>query len=114
MKEAGERAVLLLLLGVEADRHELEPGPAVAVDDRPALGREGAGHERDAATGVETIRYTLRQFDRDHPDLAIFPEHSGPLREETKSLILGGTAARLLGLAEAPAHDPAMAPEAKA
>ena len=37
-----------------------------------------------------------------------------PLREETKSLILGGTAARLLGLADAPARAPAMASEAKA
>jgi RNA polymerase primary sigma factor/RNA polymerase sigma factor len=41
------------------------------------------------ATGrsVETIRYTLKQFDRDHPDLAIFPDNSGPLREETKRKI---------------------------
>ena len=41
------------------------------------------------ATGrsVETIRYTLKQFDRDHPDLAIFPDSSGPLREETKRKI---------------------------
>jgi len=36
---------------------------------------------------VETIRYTLKQFDRDHPDLAIFPDNSGPLREETKRKI---------------------------
>jgi RNA polymerase primary sigma factor len=36
---------------------------------------------------VETIRYTLKQFDLDHPDLAIFPDNSGPLREETKRKI---------------------------
>ncbi len=36
---------------------------------------------------VETIRYTLKQFDRDHPDLAIFPDNNGPLREETKRRI---------------------------
>jgi len=36
---------------------------------------------------VETIRYTLKQFDRDHPDLAIFPDNNGPLREETKRKI---------------------------
>ncbi len=36
---------------------------------------------------VETIRYTLKQFDQDHPDLAIFPEASGPLSEENKKKI---------------------------
>ena len=33
---------------------------------------------------VETIRYTLRQFDHQHPDLAIFPDSHGPLRQDTK------------------------------
>jgi len=33
---------------------------------------------------VETIRYTLRQFDRQHPDLAVFPDRTGPLSEEVK------------------------------
>lgn len=42
---------------------------------------------RFSGRSVETIRYTLKQFDRDHPDLAIFPENSGPLREETKKKI---------------------------
>jgi len=36
---------------------------------------------------VETIRYTLRQFDREHPDLAIFPETTGPLTDELKNKI---------------------------
>ncbi len=35
----------------------------------------------------ETIRYTLRQFDEEHPDLAIFPDSHGPLRLETKQRI---------------------------
>jgi RNA polymerase primary sigma factor/RNA polymerase sigma factor len=39
---------------------------------------------RQTRRSVETIRYTLKQFDRDHPDLAIFPDTSGPLRGETK------------------------------
>lgn len=39
---------------------------------------------RHSGRSVETIRYTLKQFDRDHPDLAIFPDNAGPLREETK------------------------------
>ncbi len=36
---------------------------------------------------VETIRYTLKQFDQEHPDLAIFPNNTGPLREEDKKKI---------------------------
>jgi RNA polymerase primary sigma factor/RNA polymerase sigma factor len=36
---------------------------------------------------VETIRYTLKQFDAEHPELAIFPENSGPLSEEAKKKI---------------------------
>ena len=32
----------------------------------------------------ETIRYTLRQFDREHPTLAVFPDVSGPLTPEMK------------------------------
>jgi RNA polymerase primary sigma factor/RNA polymerase sigma factor len=36
---------------------------------------------------AETIRYTLKQFDRDHRDLAIFPENHGPLGMETKRKI---------------------------
>jgi len=33
---------------------------------------------------VETIRYTLKQFDQDHPESAIFPDNHGPLRQDTK------------------------------
>ena len=36
---------------------------------------------------VETIRYTLRQFDESHPEMAVFPELSGPLSEEAKARI---------------------------
>ena len=36
---------------------------------------------------VETIRYTLKQFDREHPNLAIFPDHTGPLTEDDKKRI---------------------------
>ena len=36
---------------------------------------------------VETIRYTLKQFDHEHPDLAVFPNSTGPLSEETKKKI---------------------------
>jgi hypothetical protein len=36
---------------------------------------------------VETIRYTLKQHDQEHPALAIFSNSYGPLREETKQEI---------------------------
>lgn len=36
---------------------------------------------------TETIRYTLKQFDHDHPDAAVFPDNHGPLHEETKRKI---------------------------
>jgi len=34
---------------------------------------------------VETIRYTLKQFDAKHPELAIFPDARGPLNDELKA-----------------------------
>jgi RNA polymerase primary sigma factor/RNA polymerase sigma factor len=36
---------------------------------------------------TETIRYTLKQFDQEHPHLAIFPDNGGPLSEEVKRKI---------------------------
>ena len=36
---------------------------------------------------VETIRYTLKQFDDKYPDLAVFPSRNGTLTEETKQRI---------------------------
>jgi len=33
---------------------------------------------------VETVRYTLKQFDQQHPDQAVFPERTGTLSEEVK------------------------------
>jgi len=33
---------------------------------------------------VETIRYTLKQFDAEHPTMAIFPNNTGPLTDEDK------------------------------
>ncbi|MHB8956586.1 MAG: sigma-70 family RNA polymerase sigma factor [Pirellulaceae bacterium] len=36
---------------------------------------------------VETIRYTLKQFDQKHPAMAIFPDHSGPLTKDAKKRI---------------------------
>ncbi len=36
---------------------------------------------------VETVRYTLKQFDAEHPELAVFPDHSGPLTAALKESI---------------------------
>jgi RNA polymerase sigma factor (sigma-70 family) len=37
----------------------------------------------------ETIRYTIKNFDRAHPEQALFPSITGPLAAETKQLIFG-------------------------
>lgn len=34
---------------------------------------------------AETIRYTLRHFDEEHPEIAIFPDHKGPLTDERRA-----------------------------
>ncbi len=36
---------------------------------------------------VETIRYTLKQFDQKHPEFAVFPGQTGPLVDEAKEII---------------------------
>jgi RNA polymerase primary sigma factor/RNA polymerase sigma factor len=36
---------------------------------------------------VETVRYTLKQFDDKHPDMAVFPHRFGPLNETIKRKI---------------------------
>jgi RNA polymerase primary sigma factor/RNA polymerase sigma factor len=33
---------------------------------------------------VETIRYTIKQFDQKHPEMAVFPDQTGPLNLEMK------------------------------
>jgi RNA polymerase primary sigma factor/RNA polymerase sigma factor len=40
-----------------------------------------------AGRSVETIRSTIRQFDKQHPELAIFPDMNGPLNEAQKTRI---------------------------
>jgi RNA polymerase primary sigma factor len=42
---------------------------------------------RKMGRSVETVRYTLKQFDQEHPDLAIFPNSTGPLSEDDKKKI---------------------------
>lgn len=40
---------------------------------------------RHTGRSVETIRYTLRQFDKDNPEMAVFPDTAGPLTDEIKA-----------------------------
>ncbi len=42
---------------------------------------------RKLARSAETIRYTIKNYDREHPDQALFPRLTGPLDQETKELI---------------------------
>ena len=42
---------------------------------------------RKTGRSPETIRYTLKQFDQNNVDLAIFPDNLGPIRPETKRKI---------------------------
>ncbi|MGA2265233.1 MAG: sigma-70 family RNA polymerase sigma factor [Phycisphaerae bacterium] len=42
---------------------------------------------RRIGRAVETIRYTIRRHDLDHPDEAIFPRMAGPLHDEEKTVI---------------------------
>ena len=42
---------------------------------------------RKTGRSPETIRYTLKQFDQENADLAIFPDNHGPIRLETKRKI---------------------------
>ena len=42
---------------------------------------------RKTGRSTETIRYTLKQFDRDHPEAAIFPDNQGPLQLDSKRKI---------------------------
>ncbi len=41
----------------------------------------------ETGRSVETIRQTIRQFDQEHPELAIFPDLTGPLNDAQKDRI---------------------------
>jgi RNA polymerase primary sigma factor len=42
---------------------------------------------RRLGRSVEAIRYTIKNYDREHPDQALFPNLTGPLNAETKQII---------------------------
>ncbi len=50
---------------------------------------------------VETIRYTIKQFDQQHPEISVFPDQTGPLNLEMKERIyadfLSGKSAETIG-----------------
>lgn len=61
------------------------------IDRARRLARAGAGQSEVARRiakrfnrSVESVRYTLRNFDQQHPALALFPDRTGPLTEESK------------------------------
>ncbi len=55
---------------------------------------------RKLGRSTETVRYTIRNFDREHPDRAVFPDVTGPLDESAKEMIFSsyqkGVAVELL------------------
>ncbi len=58
---------------------------------------------RKTGRSAETIRYTLRQFDQDHPDAAVFPENHGPLQTRGQTQDLSAISARRVGRDAGPA-----------
>ncbi len=42
---------------------------------------------RKIGRSPETVRYTLKQFDQENAEMAIFPDYHGPIRPETKRTI---------------------------
>ena len=42
---------------------------------------------KNMTRSVETIRYTIKQFDTDNPQIAVFPDQTGPLNLEMKERI---------------------------
>ena len=64
------------------------------IEQARRLAQTGAGPSdvarrlaKQTQRSVETIRYTLRQFDKEFPDLAIFPDTGGTLTPELKTKI---------------------------
>ncbi len=43
---------------------------------------------RKLGRSVETIRYTIKNFDREHPEQAVFPDATGPLDGDSKDSIV--------------------------
>ena len=80
----GERFSQLTDPGAERDRAN---GPAVWRGPGPGQSEVTRRIARHMNRSVETIRYTLKQFDREHPDLAVFPRPHGPLTEDLKRKI---------------------------
>lgn len=42
---------------------------------------------RLSGRNVETIRYTLKHYDQQNPQAAVFPDHHGPMRAETRQKV---------------------------
>jgi RNA polymerase primary sigma factor/RNA polymerase sigma factor len=74
---------------------QLTPEERTTIIERARrLARAGGGSAdvtkrlaRRTGRSAETIRYTLRQFDHEHPEAAVFPDSYGPLQLEAKRKI---------------------------
>ena len=55
---------------------------------------------KNMGRSIETVRYTLKQFDKANPHIAVFPDTTGPLTTESKERIyqqyVGGVTAEVL------------------
>ena len=78
----------------ERFRHLTHNERGEIIDRARRLANAGAGQSETARRiarymnrSVETIRYTLKQFDSRHPDLAVFPGNTGPLTEDQKQKV---------------------------
>ena len=60
------------------ERTEIAPGTGAPPGPGRGLPADVTNRvSRKMGRSVETIRYTLKQFDQEHPDLAIFPNNMG-------------------------------------
>jgi len=78
----------------EQFRHLTRTEHSEIIDRARRLANAGAGQSETARRiakhmnrSIEAIRYTVKQFDQEHPDLAIFPDTSGPLTADMKEKV---------------------------
>ena len=62
----------------------VECDDVVATNNTSQRQLRGDAMARKTGRSAETIRYTLKQFDQEHPEIAVFPDSHGPLRPETR------------------------------
>lgn len=72
----------------EAEKDEiLKRARRMARVDRGTLMEVSRRIARRLGRSIEAVRYTIKNFDREHPEQAIFPEVNGPLDQDAKLVI---------------------------